>query len=81
MKVMTYSYARQHLAETMEKVCADHDPVTITSKRDKAVVVMALDDYETLQETSYLLRSPKNARRLAASIRQIESGKGKRIKL
>ena len=81
MRSMTYSFARQHLAETMEKICVDHDPVTITSKRDKAVVVMALDDYESLQETSYLLRSPKNMRRLLASIKQINSGKGKRVKL
>ena len=37
---------------------------------------MSLDDYEALEETAYLLRSPKNARRLLESIAQLEAGKG-----
>lgn len=77
MVSITYSYARQHLAEAMKNACADHDPIVVTSKNDNSVVIMSLDDYEGLQETSYLLRSPKNMRRLLESIKQLESGKGK----
>ena len=77
MRSITYSYARQHLAEAMKNACADHDPIVVTSKNDNSVVIMSLDDYEGLQETSYLLRSPKNMRRLLESIKQLESGKGK----
>jgi len=40
-------------------------------------VLMSLDDYQELEETSHLLRSPANARRLLAAIQQLESGKGK----
>jgi antitoxin YefM len=38
---------------------------------------MSLDDYESLVESSYLLRSPKNARRLFESIKELEEGRGK----
>jgi antitoxin YefM len=60
----------------MEKVCDDHAPVIITRKAARPVIMMSLDDYEALEETAYLLRSPKNARRLLESIAQLEAGKG-----
>jgi antitoxin YefM len=60
----------------MEKVCDDHNPVIITRKAARPVIMMSLDDYEALEETAYLLRSPKNARRLLESIAQLEAGKG-----
>jgi len=72
---LTYTAAREHLAKTMDRVCSDHNPVVITRKRDQAVVMMSLEDYESLQETAYLLRSPANARRLAEGIEQLEQGK------
>ncbi|MDD5262778.1 MAG: type II toxin-antitoxin system prevent-host-death family antitoxin [Methylacidiphilales bacterium] len=76
MKAITYTAARESLANTMDRVCFDHDPVIITRNRDQAVVMISLEDYESLQETAYLLRSPANARRLMESIAELESGKG-----
>ena len=76
MNIMPYSEARSKLAKTMEKVCDDHAPVIITRKNSRSVVMMSLNDYEALEETAYLLRSPKNARRLLESIVQLESGEG-----
>ena len=76
MKAITYTAARQNLAKTMEKVCKDHAPVIITRKTTDSVVIMSLEDYEALEETAYLLRSPKNTRRLIESIAQLEEGKG-----
>lgn len=82
MTAITYTAARENLATTMDRVCSDHDPVIITRNRDQAVVMLSLDDYESLQETAYLLRSPANAERLLASIDSLNRGKGikKRIK-
>lgn len=73
---MTYTAARQNLAKTIEKVCRDHAPVVVTRKTSDSVVIMSLEDYEALEETAYLLRSPKNTRRLIESIVQLENGKG-----
>ncbi|MEY3480910.1 MAG: hypothetical protein RIQ71_1685 [Verrucomicrobiota bacterium] len=78
MRAITYTAARENLASTMDRVCADHDPVIITRNRDQAVVMLSIGDYESLQETAYLLRSPANAKRLLASIDSLN--KGRRLK-
>ncbi len=76
MKAITYTTARQNLADTMQRVCEDHAPVIITRRGDQAVVMMSLDDYESLQETAYLLRSPENAKRLREAVGQLRAGQG-----
>ncbi len=76
MEAITYTAARQNLAKTMEKVCKDSAPVIVTRKTSNSVVIMSLGDYEALEETAYLLRSPKNTRRLIESIAQLENDKG-----
>ena len=76
MEAITYTAARQNLAKTMEKVCKDHAPMIVTRKSSESVVIMSLEDYEALEETAYLLRSPKNTKRLIESIAQLETGKG-----
>ncbi len=76
MKAITYTAARQNLAKTMEEVCKDHAPVIVTRKKSNSVVIMSLEDYAALEETAYLLRSPKNTRRLIESIVELEDGKG-----
>ena len=81
MDAITYTTARAHLAETMDRVCDDDEAIVITRNGEQAVVMMSLDDYNALEETAYLLRSPKNARRLLESIAELEEGRGKARKL
>lgn len=81
MKAITYTAARESLAATMNKVCSDRAPVVITRKRDQSVVMLSLEDYESLEETAYLLRSPANARRLLAAIKSLAKGKGKKRRI
>ncbi len=76
MDAITYTHAREHLAEMMDRVCEDHAPIIITRKSQHAVVLMSLEDYESIEETAYLLRSPENARLLRESIAELESGGG-----
>jgi antitoxin YefM len=76
VKAISYTTARQNLAETMDAVCRDHTPVVVTRRANDSVVIISLEDFSALEETTYLLRSPKNARRLMESIAQLESGKG-----
>lgn len=81
MKSISYTAARSNFAKTMEEVCDDHAPIAITRKGEGAVVMMSMEDYEALEETAYLLRSPKNTRRLLDSIAQLEAGNGIERKL
>ncbi len=76
MRALSYTALRSTLAKTMEKVCIDHEPIIITRKSEGAVVMLSLEDYESLEETTYLLRSPRNLKRLVESISQLEEGKG-----
>jgi antitoxin YefM len=76
MEAITYSQTRQHLAEIMNKVSDDRSPVLITRQKGRPVVMMSLDDYNALEETAYLLRSPKNAKRLMESIENLMSQGG-----
>ena len=77
MDTISYSAARTRLASTMKKVCEDHEPVIITRQQEDSVVMISLADFKALEETSFLLRVPKNARRLLESIAELERGGGK----
>ncbi len=76
MRAIPYTAAREQLASTMEEVVADHAPVTITRNGSGAVVMLSLADYESMEETAYLMSSPANAQRLNESICALESGQG-----
>lgn len=76
MKTMSYSDSRAHYAEMLNTVANDREEVIITRAGHEPVVVVSLADYESLKETVYLLKSPANARRLLASIEQLENGEG-----
>ncbi len=75
MDRVPYSKARQNLATVIDRACRNHEPVIIT-RNQKSVVLMSLEDYNALEETAYLLRSPRNALRLLHAIKQLETGMG-----
>ena len=75
MDTMSYSSFRSHLASTLDKVNNDHKPVMITRQNGKPAVVISLEDFQSYEETSYLMASPKNAERLNQAIAQISDGK------
>ena len=81
MHAISYTAARENLASTMDQVCSDHSPVIITRNRDQSVVMLSLEDYESLEETAYLMRSPANAKRLLEAMHALETGKGRTRKI
>ena len=81
MEVITYTQARRNFSVTMKKVCVDHVPVVITSQNSAPVVMMSLADFNAIEETLYLMRSPKNYARLLKSVENVEKGQTKERKL
>ena len=81
MDAVTYTTARANLARTMDRVCEDHEPLIITRNGEQSVVMMSLEDFKALEETAYLLRAPKNARRLLEAMASLEAGSGKERRL
>jgi len=76
MDANSYTAARAHLAQTMKRVCADHEPMIITRNGEPSVVMVSLDDFKALEETAYHLSTPKNARRLMDAIDSLNAGGG-----
>jgi len=75
MDARSYTAVRDKFAETLDKVCDDHEPVFITRRNGKTVVMLSLEDYRSMEETAFLMRNPKNATRLLAAIEEIEAGR------
>lgn len=76
MLTETFSNARNNLKAVFDRVVADHAPIKITRQRGEGVVVISERDWESIEETLYLLSSPRNAERLLNSIKELDAGKG-----
>lgn len=76
MKTMTYSESRARYAEVMDSVINDCEEVVITRVGHEPVVMLSLDEYESLKETAYLKRSPRNAQRVTEAIERLRAGAG-----
>jgi len=78
MKTMSYTESRARYAEVLDAVANDREEVIITRAGHEPVVIVSLEDYESLRETAYLMRSPANARRLLDAMERLEDGRGHR---
>jgi antitoxin YefM len=76
MSTITYSTARDHLAEVWDKTVSTREPVVVSRQGSESIVMLPLEEWEGLQETAHLLRSPANARRLLAALNRLDSGEG-----
>ncbi len=77
MKTVFFSEALTGLNALMNDVCNEHAPTVIARDNGEAVVILSLSDFNSMEETMYLLGSSKNARRLTDSISQLQAGKVK----
>lgn len=76
MRTMSYTESRQRYAEVLDSVVENREEVIITRAGHEPVVIVSLDDFESLRETAYLMRSPANARRLLDAMERLEAGGG-----
>jgi len=81
MKTISFSNTRQHLASTMDDVTQNHTPVTITRQNKEAIVMISLQDFNSMEETAYLMQSATNASRLNKAIEELDAGFGKKREL
>jgi len=76
MSTITYSTARDQLAEVWDKTVSTREPVIVSRRGAESIVMLPLEEWEGLQETAHLLRSPANARRLLAALNRLDTGEG-----
>ena len=74
MAHVTYTDLRGNLKKFLDEVCDSHAPLVVTRQNGRNVIIVSEEDYEGLAETAYLLRSPKNAARLLASMEAAGGG-------
>lgn len=76
MEVTTYSKFRENMKSYLDDVVNDSRPLYVTRTNGEDVVVLSKSDYEGMQETYYLMSSPKNAERLLSAIKELDEGRG-----
>ena len=81
MHMLSFSDARANLKSAMDRVVADKAPLAITRQRAEGVVMISQSEWDSIQETLYLLQSPANARALLESIADLDAGKGEEHEL
>lgn len=77
METITCTYLRNHLADAINQVNEDHTPMLITGQKGKSAVLLSAEDWAAIEETLYLMQSPKNAERLQQAVNQLHSGEDK----
>lgn len=75
MQAVSFSELRKDMKHIMDMTKDRHEPTIITRKQGN-MVIMSLEDYNSLEETAYILSSPKNAQRILASLAELREGKG-----
>ena len=76
MKTLSSTELRANLSAVMDRVNDDHEPVIVHRAKGKPVVMVSLEDWASMDETTYLMSSPANRAELLASIADAEAGLG-----
>lgn len=74
MNAVTVTEAKRQLDRLIEQVIADAEPTIVVTDAGQRVVVLPLDEFNSWQETLYLLANPANAAHLRQSIAESEAG-------
>lgn len=74
MNAVNYTELRTNLKSYMDTVYEDHEPLIITRKNNENMVMISIEDYNSMIETDYLLSSEKNAKHLIRSLKDARKG-------
>ena len=72
MDAITDTEFQKNFTAVMNQVCDDHAPIIMTRESEPPVVIISLEDYNAIEETLYLLQSPKNAERLTKALQELK---------
>jgi antitoxin YefM len=76
MKTLSSTELRANLSAVMDRVNDDHEPVIVHRAKGKPVVMVSLEDWASMDETTYLMASPANKAMLLQAIADLDAGKG-----
>jgi len=71
----SYTNLRENLASLLDEVENNRETLIVQRRGHEDIIIIAADDYHGLEETAYLLRSPRNAERLLSAFADAKAGK------
>ena len=74
MEAVSYTFLRQNLKKVLARIADTSDTFIITRRNGKNMIMLSQEDYDSLEETAYLMRSPANLKMLQESLKDIEEG-------
>ena len=81
MNAVTLNYGQQNLEQIIEQVISDVEPTIICTDTNQRIVLLPLDEFNSWEETRYLLSNQPNAEHLRKSIRQATMGQTQKREL
>lgn len=81
MEKVSYSYTRAHLSTILDEIVNNSEVFCIKRTKDREIIMMDKNDYDSMLETAYLFKSPKNAEMLLKGLEESNSNIGKKIEL
>lgn len=81
MKTANYSELRTNLKSYLDGVLKDEEPLLVHRAGNESVVIISLNEYNSIKETEYIMRSPAMMEVLRQGIEDMKAGKGEKIKL
>jgi antitoxin YefM len=75
MEAITIKHFKKNIKSYFDKVCANREPIVVTDILHGDIVILSKSEYDSMEETFYLLKSPRNAARLLQGIEEYKQGK------
>jgi len=75
MEAVTIKHFKKNIKSYFDKVCADRKPLVITDIPHGDIVILSKAEYDSMEETFYLLKSPRNTARLLQGIKEYKQSK------
>ena len=81
MRTANYTEFRKNLKENIDTIIKDNDALLIDRGNNTGVVMISLDEYNSIKETEYIMSNPAVLEDISRSLREINEGKGVELDL
>ena len=75
MTIVSSTDFRKNIAKYVRESQNNKTPIIVTTQKQGSVVVIPMEEWEALQETFYLMASPRNKDRLDKAVKDVKNKK------
>ena len=81
MRTANYTELRKNLKEHIDAVIADNDALIVDRGNNTGIVMISLEEYNSIMETEYIMSNPNVLADIQQSLKEISEGKGIEVNL